>query len=36
MIEILHAFSTGELQRVFRTWIERVEKALTVEGGCES
>jgi hypothetical protein len=30
--EILNGISTGELQCVFRSWIERVESATTAEG----
>jgi hypothetical protein len=30
--EMLNGISTDELQRVFRSWIERVENIITVEG----
>jgi histone-lysine N-methyltransferase SETMAR len=32
VIEILNGISTDELQRVFRSWIERVEKVIAAEG----
>jgi hypothetical protein len=31
--EILNGISTDELQRIFRSWIERVENVITTEGG---
>jgi hypothetical protein len=31
--EILNGISTGDLQRVFRSWIERVENVITAEEG---
>jgi hypothetical protein len=31
--EILNGISTDELQRTFRSWIERVENVITVEEG---
>jgi hypothetical protein len=36
MTEILTGIATFELQRVFRTWIERVENIITAEGGYAS
>jgi hypothetical protein len=34
--EILNGISTEELQRVFHSWIERVEYGITAEGGSVS
>jgi hypothetical protein len=34
--EILNGISTHELQRIFRSWIERVENVTTAEGGYAS
>jgi histone-lysine N-methyltransferase SETMAR len=34
--EILNRISTDELQRVFRSWIERVENVITAEGSYAS
>jgi hypothetical protein len=31
--EILNRISTGELQRVFPSWIKRVENIIIAEGG---
>jgi hypothetical protein len=31
--EILNFISRDELQRVFRSWIERIEKVIAAEGG---
>jgi hypothetical protein len=36
MAEILNGISTNELQRGFRSWIERVENVITAEGGMHS